>query len=105
MHGLTGGRWRSSSYGESERCTHRETGGTEPGRLPLADQPAAYPTGSTPRGYSNVCSRRRRAAGFGTSFLGSASNLNNASHERIAEALRWSVRLAPVAAGLRLRFV
>src|SRR6266536_1471117 len=27
------------------RCTYRETGGTEPDRLPLADQPAAYLTG------------------------------------------------------------
>src|SRR6266545_5427776 len=26
------------------RCTYRETGGTEPDRLPLADQPAAYLT-------------------------------------------------------------
>src|SRR6266545_7065965 len=28
------------------RCTYRETGGTEPDRLPLADQPAAYLTTS-----------------------------------------------------------
>ena len=29
-------------------CTHRETGGIEPGRLQLADQPAAYLTGWSP---------------------------------------------------------
>jgi hypothetical protein len=40
------GRWRSGSHGEPEGCTHRETGGIEPGRLPLADQPAAYLTRS-----------------------------------------------------------
>ena len=34
MHRLIGGRWRSSSHGEPERCTRRETGGVEPGRLP-----------------------------------------------------------------------
>ncbi len=44
MPGLTGGRWRSGSQGEPEGCTRRETGGIEPGRLPLADQPAAYLT-------------------------------------------------------------
>jgi hypothetical protein len=44
MHGLTGGRWRSGSHGEPEPSTRRETRGTEPGRLPLADQPAAYLT-------------------------------------------------------------
>ncbi len=45
MLGLIGGRWRSGSYGQPEGCTHRETGGIEPGRLQLADRPAAYPTG------------------------------------------------------------
>src|SRR5262245_22864703 len=44
MHGLTGGRWRSGSHGEPEPSTRRETRGTEPGHLPLADQPAAYLT-------------------------------------------------------------
>src|SRR5262245_6827646 len=43
--GLTGGRWRSDSHGEPERCTHRETSGTEPDHLPLVNQPAAYLTG------------------------------------------------------------
>ncbi len=38
------GRWRRGGHGEPEGCTHRETGGTEPGRLRLADQPAAYLT-------------------------------------------------------------
>jgi len=38
------GRWRREGHGEPEGCTHRETGGTEPGRLRLADQPAAYLT-------------------------------------------------------------
>ncbi len=45
MPGLIGGRWRSGRHGEPEGCTRRETGGIEPGRLPLADQPAAYLTG------------------------------------------------------------
>jgi hypothetical protein len=44
MHGLTGGGWRSESHGEPEQRTRRETGGTEPDHLPLADQPAAYLT-------------------------------------------------------------
>jgi len=44
MHGLTGGRWRSGSHGEPDTRTQRETGGTEPGHLPHADQPAAYLT-------------------------------------------------------------
>ena len=44
MPGLIGGRWRSGSHGEPEGCTRRETGGIEPGRLQLADQPAAYLT-------------------------------------------------------------
>src|SRR5207244_6658070 len=44
MPGLTGGRWRSGSHGEPERCARRETGGTEPDHLPLADPPAAYLT-------------------------------------------------------------
>jgi hypothetical protein len=35
MPGLIGGRWRSGCHGEPEGCTHRETGGIEPGRLPL----------------------------------------------------------------------
>ncbi len=45
MPGLMGGRWRSGSHGQPEGCAHRETGGIEPGRLQLADQPAAYLTG------------------------------------------------------------
>ncbi len=45
MPGLTGGRWRSGSHGEPEPCARRETGGTEPDHLPLADPPAAYLTG------------------------------------------------------------
>src|SRR6266545_3626433 len=45
MPGLTGGRWRSGSHGEPERCARRETGGTEPDHLPRADPPAAYLTG------------------------------------------------------------
>jgi hypothetical protein len=49
MHGLTGGRWRGGSHGEPEACTRRETGGTEPRRLPLADQPAAYLTAVSAR--------------------------------------------------------
>jgi len=44
MPGLTGGRWRSGSHGEPERCARRETGGTEPDHLPRADPPAAYLT-------------------------------------------------------------
>src|SRR6266498_258918 len=47
MPGLTGGRWRSGSHGEPERCARRETGGTEPDHLPRADPPAAYLTGSS----------------------------------------------------------
>ncbi len=47
MPGLTGGRWRSGSHGEPERCARRETGGTEPDHLPLADPPAAYLTAAT----------------------------------------------------------
>ncbi len=49
MPGLTGGRWRSSSHGEPERRARRETGGTEPDHLPLADPPAAYLTGGLVR--------------------------------------------------------
>ena len=45
MPGLTGGRWRCESHGEPERCTRRETGGIEPGRLPPVTEPAAYLTG------------------------------------------------------------
>jgi len=45
MPGLTGGRWRSGSHGEPAQCARRETGGTEPDHLPLADQPAAHLTG------------------------------------------------------------
>jgi len=59
MPGLTGGRWRSGSHGEPEGCTSRETGGIEPGRLQLADQPAAY---LTP--YSRNRSQRRKTRGF-----------------------------------------
>jgi hypothetical protein len=53
MHGLTGGRWRSDSHGEPDQCTRRETNGTEPDHLPLADQPAAYLTRSTRRAASS----------------------------------------------------
>lgn len=47
MHGLIGGRWRSSSHGEANPRTRRETHGTEHARLQLADQPAAYLTANT----------------------------------------------------------
>src|SRR6266545_7917831 len=51
------------------RCTYRETGGTEPGRLPLADQPAAYLTGGWSggrvQGVQGVVGRAGRAGPVG----------------------------------------
>ncbi|MBI2238412.1 MAG: hypothetical protein HYU54_07810 [Actinobacteria bacterium] len=44
--GLIGGRWRRGSHGEPEDAPTGKTGGIEPGRLSLADQPAAYLTGA-----------------------------------------------------------
>ena len=62
MHGLTGGRWRSGSHGEPEPSTRRETRGTEPGHLPLADQPAAYLTRASLSGRRNLTSPRHGPA-------------------------------------------
>jgi hypothetical protein len=39
-----GAAGEAAATASRNRCTRRETGGTEPGRLPLADQPAAYLT-------------------------------------------------------------
>ena|SRR6266508_1848132 len=62
MPGLTGGRWRSGGHGEPDGCTDRETGGIEPGRLQLADQPAAYLTASATCGRLMLASPTRIAS-------------------------------------------
>jgi hypothetical protein len=59
------GRWRHGSHGEPEGCTHRETGEIEPGRLQLADQPAAYLTGMTAAASAANPTRRLSLNGTG----------------------------------------
>src|SRR6266508_1966569 len=96
MPGLTGGRWRSGSHGEPERCARRETGGTEPDHLPRADPPAAYLTRTrawlprrgtcvrTPHTCANL-----RARPLSRAFLTAAADLGTG-----ALRLRLRLRLA-----------
>jgi hypothetical protein len=44
MHGSIGGCWGGDDHGEPEYAPDRETGGTEPGHLPLFAEPVAYLT-------------------------------------------------------------
>ena len=107
MHGLTGGRWRSDSHGEPDQCTRRETNGTEPDHLPLADQPAAYLTAeSDPEAEGGVevhqkCRRCRRCFGGSVATAWGQCNRERASEE--TEPLAFAPTLRPFALRLAKR--